>query len=59
MVVMVILFAIAGVVVFFLTEDMKLTIRWVDVWTIANLIIFCVVVACATLIFRKTKRNTR
>jgi len=57
--VMVILFAIAGVVVFFLTEDMKLTIRWVDVWTIANLIIFCVVVACATLIFRKTKRNTR
>jgi len=45
--------ALAGIVVFILTQDMTLPIIWIDVWTIANLLIYVATIAVGTIATRQ------
>jgi len=48
---------IAGVIVFFITENMSLPMRLVDWWTIVNAVILVLGVAGAMLAFKRKKEN--
>jgi uncharacterized repeat protein (TIGR02543 family) len=52
-----IVMGIAGVVVFLLTENMRLPMRLVDWWTIVNAIIFIIGFIGAMLVFKHEKKN--
>jgi len=49
--------AIAGIVVFLLTENMRYKMALVDKWTIVNLIIFVVELIAIVLIFKRNKNH--
>ena len=49
--------AIAGLVLFIITQDVSLPIVLLDFWTIFNLIIFVVEVICVSMAFRKKKEE--
>jgi uncharacterized repeat protein (TIGR02543 family) len=53
-----IVLAIIAFIIFFLTEDMRLPMIWVDMWTIAHVIIFLLqIVFSIVAAFRKTKED--
>jgi uncharacterized repeat protein (TIGR02543 family) len=54
----VIIAGIAGVIVFLLTEDMKLSMTMVDNWTIINAIIFIIEIIAIILTFKRKKDTT-
>jgi Ca2+/Na+ antiporter len=47
--------AVVGVVVFLFTEDMGLSMGWVDRWTIVNAIIFVVEIVVVLFVFHNKK----
>jgi hypothetical protein len=47
--------AVVGVVVFLFTEDMGLSMGWVDRWTIVNVVIFVIEIVVLTLVFKREK----
>ncbi|MCL2678821.1 MAG: InlB B-repeat-containing protein [Dehalococcoidia bacterium] len=49
--------AVIGVIVFFLTEDMSMPVRLVDIWTIVNATIFILEILVVVLIFDKKKKE--
>jgi uncharacterized membrane protein len=54
----VLVFAVVGVVVFFVTEDMGLSMGWVDKWTIVNAIILVVEIMAVMFVFHNKKAAT-
>ncbi|MCL2172677.1 MAG: hypothetical protein FWB84_03430, partial [Candidatus Bathyarchaeota archaeon] len=51
--------AIVGVIVFLLTEDLRLIMGMVDKWTVVNAIIFIVELIAIALIFKRTKETAK
>jgi len=49
--------AVAGLVVFLLTEDMSLPMGWVDKWTIANTIILIAEIIAIIFVFKTVKQT--
>jgi hypothetical protein len=45
--------SVLNVVVFLFTEDMSLPMTWVDIWTIANAILFVIEMVTITLVLRR------
>jgi uncharacterized membrane protein YhaH (DUF805 family) len=54
----VLVLAIVGVVVFLLTEDIRLSMGWVDKWTIVNAIILIVEIIATMFVFHNKKTGT-
>jgi fimbrial isopeptide formation D2 family protein len=52
-----VIMGIAGIIVFILTEDMRLPMRLVDWWTIVNLVIFIIELIAIALIFKREKKQ--
>jgi uncharacterized repeat protein (TIGR02543 family) len=50
-------FAVVGVVVFFVTEDMSLSMGWVDRWTVVNTVIFVVTIIASIFVFKTVKQT--
>ena len=50
-----VILAVAGVVVFFLTEDMSLPMQWIDIWTIVNAVILLAEIIAVRLVFKGDK----
>ncbi|MCL1970704.1 MAG: InlB B-repeat-containing protein [Candidatus Bathyarchaeota archaeon] len=51
--------AVVGVVVFLFTEDLNLTMGWVDKWTIVNAAVFVINVIVVLFVFKQTKSESR
>jgi hypothetical protein len=49
--------AVAGIVVFLLTEDMSLPMGWVDKWAIANIIILIAEIIAIIFVFKTVKQT--
>ncbi|MCL2149474.1 MAG: PLDc N-terminal domain-containing protein [Dehalococcoidia bacterium] len=49
--------AIIGFIVFFFTEDVSLPIRFVDIWTIANAVIFIAGIISVILAFKREEKD--
>jgi cytochrome bd-type quinol oxidase subunit 2 len=56
-IILAIVMAIVGFVVLFLTEDMRLPITFVDIWTVLNAAIFIAGIICVMLAFKKEKED--
>ena len=54
---LVIILAIVGAVLFFLTEDMSLTMKWVDIWTVVNALILLLEILGITLVFKRERER--
>jgi len=56
-IVLAIIFGIAGIIFFLLTEDMRLPMVTFDIWTIVNAIFFAMVILSLLLAFGKEKNK--
>ena len=56
-VILAIVAGIAGIIVFFFTQDMSLPMAWVDIWTIVNLVLFVIVIIGMVLGIRRGDRD--
>jgi len=52
-----VILGIVGVVFFLLTEDMRLPVRFIDIWTIINAIIFLAGIICVMFCFKTEKEE--
>ena len=52
-----VILAVIGIIVFILTEDMSLPMTFVDIWTLLNAVIFLLGIISMSLTFKKEKRE--
>jgi len=58
-VILTVILGIAGVVFFCLTENIRLPMRFFDIWTVVNAVIFIAGILCVLLSFKTEKDEYR